>query len=237
MMGGGEGGMMGGMGGGMMGGGAGGPPADPFPPVQTDIQYIQCSVCKALVKRAHHRASKLKDTGWVKAFEDDREGAVLKVVGDMCDTKKPEGAWLLAFDLVEQGDELKLKKQNAAGECEAECRTIEAACINVLNEADTDISGLMFTSIYGKNGKQPMSAKAAVASICEGEDAPTAVLDGSCAVGSPPLPSSRTNGGDNFKRSQPKVEEPEAVKPKEKKKKKRKSKKGKKAKKAAAGEL
>ncbi|CAE8644186.1 unnamed protein product [Polarella glacialis] len=121
--------------GGMGGGGGGGPPADPFPPVKSDVKLIACSTCKALARRLHSEMSK-----WDKKTIASEE-AIRSKVTQMCDSSSVSGAWLRELDMVESSDgkKIELKRQSSQGYCEVECKTIELACKAVLEESEIDL--------------------------------------------------------------------------------------------------
>ncbi len=88
------GGMMGGMGG--MGGGA--PP--PVEPVRSDVPFIQCGACKALVRRAFFVGKQAREA--LKTRPPTEEEMLTKLEG-ICDTEDGKGGeWIHGFDMVEK---------------------------------------------------------------------------------------------------------------------------------------
>lgn len=59
---------------------------------------------------------------------------------------KPEGEWVAKIDLVQEGDQLLLGHQPSFGHCEKECRTIEQACNDVIDKADTEFTEICDSS-------------------------------------------------------------------------------------------
>ena len=60
---------------------------------------------------------------------------------------KEEGEWVGMIDLVEDGDKLKLASQPRHGRCRRECRTVERACEDVLDAADTEFTEILYNSV------------------------------------------------------------------------------------------
>ena len=58
----------------------------------------------------------------------------------MGNPSKDEGEWIAKIDLVESGKALKLEEQEQLGKCGAECRTVQKAVEEILDEHDTDIA-------------------------------------------------------------------------------------------------
>lgn len=59
---------------------------------------------------------------------------------------KPEGSWVGQIDLVKDGTTLMLATQPHDGKCRRECRTVERACEDVLDKADTDFTEILYNS-------------------------------------------------------------------------------------------
>ena len=68
------------------------------------------------------------------------ELAILELVEKMGNPSKDEGEWIAKIDLVESGKALKLEEQEQLGKCGAECKTIQKAVEEILEEHDTDIA-------------------------------------------------------------------------------------------------
>lgn len=179
-----------GMGGGMGGpGGPGGnaPPEDPFPPVKSDVKFIACSTCKALARRLHSDMSKWGNV--ITKSEDE----IRNKVAEMCTSGTEGGAWFSEFDMVESkdGQVIDLKRQPTKGECEVECKTIELACKDILQEADIDLVVGLYKSF--KKGR-PFDRKSLTERLCTEEDAWAANIEGSCTGSIPKVPKTRKAG-------------------------------------------
>ena len=68
------------------------------------------------------------------------ELAILELVEKMGNPSKDEGEWIAKIDLVESGKALKLEEQEQLGKCGAECKTVQKAVEDILEEHDTDIA-------------------------------------------------------------------------------------------------
>jgi hypothetical protein len=62
------------------------------------------------------------------------------MIEKMGNPSKDEGEWIAKIDLVESGKALKLEEQEQLGKCGPECRTIQKAVEEVLDDHDTDIA-------------------------------------------------------------------------------------------------
>merc|ERR1719362_2361746 len=120
----------------------GGPPPDPFPAVKTDVKFITCSTCKLLAKRLHSQMSK-----WDSKVTKSEEAMQAKLA-DMCVVSSDEGSWITEYDMVESkdGKAIELKRQNEAGACEVECKTIVEACKMVVQEAELELAAGLYKS-------------------------------------------------------------------------------------------
>ncbi|KAL1500615.1 hypothetical protein AB1Y20_013267 [Prymnesium parvum] len=123
-----------------------------------DLKFIYCNVCRKMVELAHGKAAELLDKRFrYKAkrknelTEFDGEGAVQEYVEKMCNPLKPEGEWVSKIDLVQEGEQLLLGMQPTHGHCERECRTIEQACNDVLDKADTEFTEILYASVKEKS--------------------------------------------------------------------------------------
>jgi len=72
---------------------------------------------------------------------------VQEFVEKMCLPLKPEGEWVAKIDLVQEGSQLLLATQPEAGHCRRECRTVEQACNDVLDKADTDFTEILYNGV------------------------------------------------------------------------------------------
>ena len=77
----------------------------------------------------------------------DGEGVVQEFVEKMCNPLKPEGDWVGTIDLKHEGEALVLAQQPGFGKCQKECRTIEYACNEVLDRADTDFTEILYAAM------------------------------------------------------------------------------------------
>jgi len=123
-------------------------------PIKSDLRHIYCGVCRKMVEVAHGKAVELlgKRFRYQKkrqreTVEFDGEAAIQDYTETMCNPLKPEGEWVGRIDLVQEGEKLLLATQPVAGRCLRECRTVEAACNEVLDRADTDFTEVLYTSV------------------------------------------------------------------------------------------
>lgn len=65
---------------------------------------------------------------------------ILEIVEAMSNPAKDEGEWIAKTDLKESGSKLKLVEHEQRGKCESECKTIQRAVEDILEEFDTDIA-------------------------------------------------------------------------------------------------
>jgi hypothetical protein len=65
---------------------------------------------------------------------------ILEIVEAMGNPAKDEGHWIAKTDLVESGSKLKLVEHEKIGKCKSECKTIQRAVEEILEEHDTDIA-------------------------------------------------------------------------------------------------
>ena len=128
--------------------------------LKPDLKYIKCGVCRKMVDIAYDKAGELLEKRFTfqkkrknEATEFDGEGAVQEFIEKMCNPLKPEGEWVGKIDLVKEGDQLLLATQPTAGKCKKECRTIEAACEDVLDKADTEFTEILYSGIKEQTPK------------------------------------------------------------------------------------
>lgn len=101
------------------------------------------------------------------------------MVERMGNPSKDEGEWIAKIDLVESGKALKLEEQEQLGKCGSECRTIQKAVEEILDNHDTDIAEKLW------QGKQNRAQFANW--LCY-------ELSGACKSKAPALPKSRKPG-------------------------------------------
>lgn len=125
--------------------------------LKADLKYIRCGVCRKMVDIAYGKSSELLEKRFNfqkkrknEATEFDGEGAVQEFLEKMCNPLKPEGDWVGKIDLVQEGQQLLLASQPMHGKCKKECRTVEAACEDILDKADTDFTEILYNSIKDK---------------------------------------------------------------------------------------
>ncbi|KAI4380372.1 hypothetical protein MLD38_006570 [Melastoma candidum] len=75
-----------------------------------------------------------------------QEYQIIEIAENVCNLKKEEADWILKIDLVENGDKLELVEQDTEGICNAECKTIERACQEVMGYSDTDVAEYIYKS-------------------------------------------------------------------------------------------
>ncbi|GAV68295.1 DUF3456 domain-containing protein [Cephalotus follicularis] len=108
-----------------------------------DIPYIKCQVCEKVASQLLHQVQKKQAQISPKKIS---EYQIIEIAENVCNLKKEEADWILRIDIVEQGDKLKLVEQDAEGQCNSECKTIERACQEVMGYSDTDIAEYIYTS-------------------------------------------------------------------------------------------
>lgn len=104
---------------------------------------------------------------------------IIEIAENVCNLKKQEADWMLKIDIVEKGDKLELVEQDEEGHCNAECKTIERACQEVMGYADTDVAEFVY--------KKKPSADQLVKFLCKD-------LSEACVVDPPPVPKDRVPG-------------------------------------------
>mmetsp|Transcript_6247 Transcript_6247/g.7855 ORF Transcript_6247/g.7855 Transcript_6247/m.7855 type:complete len:336 (+) Transcript_6247:218-1225(+) len=126
---------MGGMPGMGMGGGA--------EAVFSDIKYITCPTCKALVRRAKKATDDLRSSLPNTKISEDRIDEVLE---NICDPHSDSGSWLAEYKIIEDTPEqpspktyLDLKRMGQPGPCLEDCMTVAATCERIMSEAGPDL--------------------------------------------------------------------------------------------------
>lgn len=119
----------------------------------SDVRYIRCETCEALVGALHSRISADKKA----AKKPLSEAAVHTVVEEACKADAPMGAWLRSIDLVEDGTRLTLVKQGQEGPCGSECQTLVLACEALLEEGWENELG---EALYGSDGEAELRQQA-----------------------------------------------------------------------------
>ncbi|KAL9440818.1 hypothetical protein AB3S75_019483 [Citrus x aurantiifolia] len=108
-----------------------------------DVPYITCQVCEKLASQLYHQVQKKQAQISPKKIS---EFEIIGIAENVCNLKKEEADWILKIDIVEQGDKLVLVEQEAEGQCNSECKTIERACQEIMGYSDTDVAEYLYTS-------------------------------------------------------------------------------------------
>ena len=69
-----------------------------------------------------------------------REIDLLEKIEKLTNPLKDEGEWITFLDLVESGDKLLVKEQDGPGKCGTECKTIQKAAVDIVEDIDTDMA-------------------------------------------------------------------------------------------------
>ena len=120
----------------------GGPPADARPIFKTG-KYLGCTVCKLAVEEIWKEALRLREEApYKKPSEDMYQDSIQQI----CDPIKDLGEWVAMYDITqsERGAPLKMEKQEYMCECRCECRTIQKACENIVNEHMEDMAESLY---------------------------------------------------------------------------------------------
>lgn len=156
--------------------------------IKSDLKYIRCEVCRMGVAVAYEKARSILEKRFKyqkkrknEAVEFDGEEAVQDFVEAMCDSDKPEGpgAWIRHLDLVASGDRLEVREHAGYGHCERECRTIERACEEFVDAADTDFTEILYEAV--RDGTELEKVQRLVCNRAAGV----------CKKKAPPLPPGR----------------------------------------------
>ena len=127
-----------------------GMPKKPKPaPLDKDLPYIRCGVCKRALERAHHIVEELvannkpaptkKRRFEASATAGNLEGKVEDAIAALCNPDSDAGAWISELDIAKSGSELSLIHKGP-GHCRRECRTIAKSCESIMEKlADGDV--------------------------------------------------------------------------------------------------
>jgi len=185
-------------------GGMGGPPPPPVTGVTEDVPFVQCAVCKQLVKRSYFMAKSLRNTLKSTKVSEDRilemlagdpgynlPNAPATASGGVCNADSKEGEWLHWFDMQEDASArtIALKKMNVPGVCDVECKTIALACAEALAIIDSPLAAALYLNTS--------SAKEVEREACGalGVEGWASSLAGSCSKAAPLTPEHRKEGG------------------------------------------
>lgn len=162
----------------MPGMGMGGMPEQPkAAAVVSDVKYIKCGVCEALMKQATRKVKAMR--GELKPGQRVDESAIIENLELACNPAKPDGAWITHYDMVEDGDRIKLVDTQQASKCNTECATIARACSQVTDSLDlSDLSEALYS---GKS-------RSALTQLACYE------MSNACRVKPPPVPKDRAPG-------------------------------------------
>eukprot|EP00882_Tetradesmus_deserticola_P022308 GHRQ01024208.1.p1 GENE.GHRQ01024208.1~~GHRQ01024208.1.p1 ORF type:complete len:316 (+),score=128.64 GHRQ01024208.1:278-1225(+) len=162
----------------MPGMGMGGMPEEPkAAAVVSDVKYIKCGVCEALVKQATRKVKALRKE--LKPGQQVDESAIIENLELACNTAKPDGQWITHYDMVEDGDKIKLVDTQQPSKCNTECATIARACSQVADSLDlSDLSEALYS---GKS-------RSAITQLACYQ------MSNACRVKPPPVPKDRAPG-------------------------------------------
>ncbi|CAN6179315.1 unnamed protein product [Urochloa humidicola] len=142
-----------------------------------DIPYIRCQVCERIAREISSQVAKKQQE--LPPSKKVPEIEIIDIAENVCNLKKQEADWMLRIDIVEKGDKLELVEQDEEGHCNAECKTIERACQEVIGYADTDVAEFVY--------KNNPSVEQLTKFLCKD-------LSKACAKDPPPVPKDRVPG-------------------------------------------
>ncbi|ERN15473.1 hypothetical protein AMTRI_Chr05g68330 [Amborella trichopoda] len=148
-----------------------------------DIPFIKCQVCQTIAQQIHSLVSK---KGAQISPKQVSEYQIIEIAENICNLKKEEADWILRFDIVEQGDELKLVDQETEGQCNSKCKTIERTCQEIMGYTDTDVAEFLF--------KTKPQIDTLTNFLCKD-------LSKACSAKPPPVPKDRVPGEPFFPKS------------------------------------
>lgn len=141
-----------------------------------DIPYIKCQVCEKLASELYNQVQKKQAEISPKKIS---ELQIIEIAEGICNLKKSEADWILKMDILERGDKLELVEQDSEGQCNSKCKTIERACQEVIEYADTDVAEYLYR-------KKPQ-IESLVNLLCKD-------LTKACSTKPPPVPKDRIPG-------------------------------------------
>ncbi|GBG70731.1 hypothetical protein CBR_g8029 [Chara braunii] len=145
---------------------------------RNDLKYIRCDVCEEVSKQLA-RQVKAKREEYSHKKKKLTEYEIIELAERICQIDRVEGEWITKLDMVQDGDRIKLVEQEEPGVCNSECRTIQKACEEVVENHDTDVAELLFKGD---------TRRAAVSKLlCQ-------KLSRACAGKTPPVPLDRSRG-------------------------------------------
>ncbi|CAN0901387.1 hypothetical protein LINGRAHAP2_LOCUS21390 [Linum grandiflorum] len=141
-----------------------------------DVPFIRCQVCEMIAAQLQQQVQKKQAQISPKKIS---EYQIIEIAENVCNLKKEEADWITRIDIVEKGDKLELVEQEEEGMCNAECKTIEKACQDVIGYSDTDVAEYIYSS-------KPQLDKL-TNYLCKD-------LSGACTKKPPPVPKNRIPG-------------------------------------------
>lgn len=168
-------------------------------PIKADVPYLQCSVCKLMAAKAHERIAAVHAHGLAnpprkskrqfdsseQEHESKQRVAIDGVVARLCDAEnRTTGSWMNEYDIVQRGSALELK-HIGEGHCKRECRTIEQACWEVLEQVDDEIGDAVWKVVAEKksSGDSQFQICNRVTDVCKKRNIP--LLEGMRATDFP----------------------------------------------------
>jgi len=152
--------------------------------VPSDVKFILCDTCKALVQDGYDRMTTLR-----KKLTRTKlgENQIDENMEYSCEHGHPQAAWIEYLDMVEAGDRINLVKHETSGKCQDECKTIGLACKKVYSDVGTDIVEQLY---HNKKTVEELQEFICGKLIKR--------MKGSCNKKYPKIPETRQPGGDNF---------------------------------------
>lgn len=146
-----------------------------YPPMNKDIPYIKCQVCRRMASEAYasvqrilenHTGRELKKVRQHSRFEHvtgtgEVHEHVDAVVDRVCDFESDEGAWMAQTDIVKEGEALHLIDYKKQGTCRRECRTMQKTCEALVESMDFELASYMH-----KLAEQGVSSGVAQQRVC-----------------------------------------------------------------------
>ena len=129
--------------------------------VTTDVKYIKCAACEAVVTEAYEAFAAQKKA--LKTIKPS-EALAQQLVDNICEPDDESGAWLRSVDLIEQeaeggGRRLALVKQEDEGPCEVECATVKLACEAAVSGFENELVEALFSGEADAAGLRASACK------------------------------------------------------------------------------
>jgi len=148
--------------------------------VKSDVPYVRCSVCEEAVKHLHRSIKQRKEE-----LQDSKdtlsEYEIIGMVEGICDPASADGEWISKLDMVEDlaNAKIRLVEQEEFGECGSECKTMQRACEETMEDAAVEVAEALY--------KGEMQRAALSSLVCR-------ELSSACSRKTPKLPASRAPG-------------------------------------------